>query len=341
MTINAFISALSESSASRLLPVVIAVVWVIFITCLQRRRRRTPAEVVGSRADGDQTDNKKHIRRAARRIRLNLGRMRLPSAQGRGQNPMTVSGRDNVVDYETFDPEHHKRRHIHPLRSLINPRGVDQVSIQHESHEENVLVITDLCQVEFAGSPNDIDLVSAARAVTETFVQSALDDGYQVGLVHSRERMPSYYRPGWPVDEIQRAIRRFQAGQVPDQPQALARLVRQNSQNVKAFIVISDFQRPEIQRLVQQLPAGAARIAIQLTGEWDHQLGGLPELVVADIGDRLWHPRRSKAQADYDHEANRIQDGIDQPMTRAGVIHRVVRRDRLDLPGLTADKLAA
>ncbi len=338
MPTQAFISGLPEVN-NWLLPTVIVGVWMVFLLLQLRRQQSAATTVIDLSADSSQGVSPKLIHRAANRIEFDLGNMALPQGYGRGRNPRMVSGKTRVVSYADFEPGTHNPQHIDLHASYTNPLGIDQVGLRHQPHKEKLLVVVDMSNVNLAGSPNDyVDAITAMEGVAETIVQSATRRHYPTGLIGPRGNSSVYVRPGSTANQLIDAIDRLSPAETSAEIESFHRLVLSRTQGIKGIMVISTFQEPQSQRLMGNLPHRPRRFAIQISGEWDNQLGGLPDWVNIEASDN--QPRRTnipKIQDTHRKLAKQEQTAINKAVG-PGTTHLKLRRDELDLPGQLANQ---
>ncbi len=336
--IHAFISGLPESLAGgQLLPVAFVGTWVTLAVILDRRHRhRNQVQPAAPFVEPSPADRRHNIIQAAGRINLDLGSMWLPPSPGDGRNKNLIPGREGIVGYIDYDRDFHSPRDID--RRRVSPRGVPQVPLIEERHENVVLVVVDANLLDLAGSPNDeTDKLTAIKEVALTLFENARLRNYTIGLLATRSRQPIYLRPGSSTDEMIKAIQRLQPGERPDQSQDLKNLAIDNSQRVKATIIVSNFKQAVSQELVRQLPGESLKVAVQVTGEWDCQFGGLTDQVNIECADnriRRFNPRKMTQR--YNQLSQNRQAKIEQQVKRGDIVHCRVDTDQPDVPGQLA-----
>ena len=341
MKLYAFISGLPESLADGpMLPIIFVVVWVTFAVIFDlHHRRKNQVQLTVPFVELSPADRRRNINQAADKINLNLGSMWLPPSPGDGHNKNLTPGREEIVGYIDYDKDFHSPRDIDRRRS--SPRGVPQVPLIKEQHENVVLVVIDANLLDLAGSPNDeTDKLTAIKEVALTLFENARLRNYTIGLLATRSRQPIYLRPGSSTEEMIKAIQRLQPGERPGQTQDLKNLAINNGQRVKAAVIISSFEQSDSQQLVRQLPGESLKVSVQVTGEWNRQFGGLTNPVNIECNEnftRRFDPR--KATERYNEASQERQTEVEQQIKRGDVIHCRIDTDQPDVPDQLARML--
>lgn len=337
MKLQAFISGLPESLAGGpLLLAIVVGIWVALGFTLNQRykNKHRSVPVDDSFVEPSSADRRRNIVAAANRINLDLGSMWLPPSPGDGYNKNLVPGREGIVGYTDYDKDFHSPRDID--RRRVSPRGVPQVPLVQEPHENVVLIVIDANQLELAGGPDDeLTKLEVVQDIVLTILEWAKKDNHVVGLLATRDRQPIYLKPGSSLETITEAIHRLQAGTSPAQDQELKRLAVEHSQRAKAVFVVGHFDSDDSLKLVRQLPIEARKIAVQVISQWQRQIGGLPAGRFGFEGSNGTSVRFDTVRDDETHrqEAQEDLDQVEHQVKPGGVAYCRVHLDQPDPPG--------